>query len=278
MSDPRFPLMPDPDHECAPTFVQVDDVRLHYERAGQGPPCVLLHGGFASHCFWEPVARRMRARFDVTTLDSRGQGRSSDGRGPITYGRMAVDTVRLLDDLGIDRAHVVGHSDGGCIALHLLVDHPDRLATATLVGTPLHLDDYRDGIHRMLVEFTQAMAAGAPDDAFGFAAHYRLLSPHPEKWPDLVRKLGATWRTQPIFSDPVLGLVEVPVLVIGVKHDEFLAPEVFERSARVFPRCELAWVAEGTHAVPISHPEAVADAVMPFVARHASGSKSSQLV
>lgn len=265
MSGAGFPLMPDPDHACASRYVDSGDVRLHYERAGAGPPCILLHGGFASHCFWGPVADRMRSRFDVTTLDSRGQGRSSDGRGPITYGRMAADVVRVLDALGIERAHVIGHSDGGCIALHLLIDHPDRLRTATLMGTPLHLVDYREGMHALLVKFTESMAADLAQDPLGFAAHYRALSPHPERWPELVRKLGATWRTQPLFSDEMLRLVETPVLALGGDRDEFLAPEVFERASRIFPRGTLVVVEGATHALPVSHPDVVVAALDGFL-------------
>jgi len=260
MSEAGFPLMPDPDHRCAGRYVDAGDARLHYERAGEGPPCILLHGGFASHCFWDPVADRMRSRFDVTCLDSRGQGRSADGRGPITYGRMAVDVVRVLDALGIDRVHVIGHSDGGCVALHLLIDHPDRLRTATLVGTPLRLADYRGGIHELLVKFTERMATDASQDPLGFAAHYRALSPHPERWPELVRKLSATWRTQPVFSDEMLRLVELPVLVLGGERDEFLAREAFERSASVFAHGRLVVVEGATHALPVSHPDAVVGA------------------
>jgi len=257
--------MPDPDHVCASRYVDSGDVRLHAERAGAGPPCILLHGGFASHCFWDPVAVRMRSRFDVTTLDSRGQGRSSDGRGPITYGRMAADVVRVLDAFEIERAHVIGHSDGGCIALHLLVDHPDRLRTATLVGTPLHLAHYREGMHELLMKFTELMATDTSQDPLGFAAHYRALSPHPERWPELVGKLGATWRTQPLFSDEMLRLAELPVLVLGGDRDEFLATEAFERASRVFARGTLVVVEGATHALPVSHPDAVVAALDGFL-------------
>ena len=73
--------------------------------------------------------------------DSRGQGNSTEGAGPITYGRLAFDAVRLLDHLGITRAHVVGHSSGGIAALYLLVHFPDRVKTATLMGTLYHVDN-----------------------------------------------------------------------------------------------------------------------------------------
>ena len=79
----------------------------------------------------------------VTIADSRGQGNSTDGAGPITFGRVAFDAVRLLDHLGITRAHVVGHSSGAIAGLHLLVDFPDRVKTVTLLGGAYHVDNSR---------------------------------------------------------------------------------------------------------------------------------------
>ena len=267
MTMARFPLMSELDHTCAMTFVEVGDIRIHYERRGRGAPCVLLHGGFASHRSWDLVSERLRPELDVIAIDSRGQGRSFDGRGPITYGRMAEDVVRVMDALDVERFHVVGHSDGGCTALHLLVDYPDRISSATLLGTPRRLSDYRAGTHALLVGVLDAMALTTEDLGLGFADHYRLLSPHPDRWKLLVQKLGATWRTQPVFSDEMLSLVDVPVLVIGVGHDEFLERDVFAQTARVFPRGEISWIEEATHAVPISHPERVAEAVAEFVGK-----------
>jgi pimeloyl-ACP methyl ester carboxylesterase len=185
----------------------------------------------------------------------------------MTYGRMAVDVVRVLDTLDLDRAHVVGHSDGGCILLHLLVDHPDRVASATLIGTPLHLDDYRPGSSDALGALLDTMRPAAIDQ-FGLGAHYESLSPHPERKAELADRLGATWRTQPVWSDAVLALVPSPVLVVGVDGDEFLDREVFIRTAEVFPQGEIVWVDEGAHAVPMTHPAAVAEAIASFVARH----------
>ncbi len=182
------------------------------------------------------MAAGLREDFDVLSLDSRGQGRSEDGPGPITYGRMASDVVAFMDALGIERAHVVGHSDGGCVSIHLLIDHPDCLHSATPIGTPLHLYDYRAGTPAGLVAFTSALAADTGEDPFGFGEHYRRLSSQPERWPVVARKLGATWRTQPTFSDDALRQVEMPVLVIGAGRDEFLDRRVFERTAALFPK------------------------------------------
>lgn len=257
---------PDPSHRCDGSIVAVPGADLYVERHGEGEPVVVLHGGFVSHRSLVPIARRLSERFDVISIDSRGQGRSSVRSGPITYGRMATDVVSVLDSLAIERAHVVGHSDGGCQSLHLLVDHPDRIASATLIGTPLHLDDYRPGTHDALMGFLDALIQGVEGaDVYGFEAHFRSTNPHPERWRETLVSLAATWRVEPTFSDASLARVRVPVLVIGTDGDEFLDTTVFERSAAVFPAGELAWIPGGTHALTASHPAEIVAAIEAFV-------------
>jgi pimeloyl-ACP methyl ester carboxylesterase len=202
---------------------------------------------------------------DVIAPDSRGQGRSTDGRGPMTYGRMAGDMVRLLDHLGVERAHVAGHSDGGCIALHLLVDYPDRLATATLAGTPLHTDDYRDGVIAFMRVTFDAARGGA--DPLGFQGSHAALNPTPERWPTVMEKLAATWLTEPKFADEVLALVTAPVLVLATSGDQSIPRETFERTARLFSNAEQVEI-EGSHFNVVEKPEETAVALRDFVARH----------
>ena len=150
------------------SHVDVDDIRMYFERHGSGQPLVLVQP--LSGESWDPVRTLLAERYDVVNPDMRGQGRSSDGDGPITYGRMAADLVRFLDRLEIRAAHFVGWSDGGCDVLHLLVDFPDRVRSATLIGTPLHHDDYvpygLDFLRRMFAELRSGEGSHAGSGAF----------------------------------------------------------------------------------------------------------------
>lgn len=244
------------------------DIRLNYERSGDGEPVLLLHGGFGSLGSWSDLATNLRQRHDVIALDSRGQGGSTDGTGPITYGRMMTDVVAVLDHLELDSVHLVGWSDGGCVSAQMMIDHPDRVRSATLIGTPLHLSDYPAEVLAMLKSFLNGLESGAPEaDPYKMGDAYRALSPHPERWTELVRKLSATWLTQPIFSDEMLGLVDVPVLVIGARNDEFLPSSVFERAVNLFQNGQITWIDEGTHALPREFPDEVGGAVTAFIAQ-----------
>ena len=87
---------------------------LHVEHAGSGPPVVLIHAGVADSRMWDPQWAAWQTRFALTRLDLRGFGRSGAPVGSFSH---AGDVAALLDGAGIDRAHVVGASFGGLVAL-----------------------------------------------------------------------------------------------------------------------------------------------------------------
>jgi pimeloyl-ACP methyl ester carboxylesterase len=109
-------------------------VRIHYTVEGQGEPVVLVHGiAVNGDLNWRHygVVQALRSRYQVITLDNRGHGLSGKPHDPAAYGpQMSEDVVRLLDRLGVPRAHVIGYSMGAFITLDLVARHPDRLITA----------------------------------------------------------------------------------------------------------------------------------------------------
>ena len=141
----RAPVAPETRVTGVSGFAPVGDVQLYYEVYGAGEPILFVHGGGGSIAGSWPsdYVTELSRDFRVILADSRGHGRTADATGPITYGRLAFDVVRLLDHLGIDQAHVVGHSMGAITGLHLLVDFPDRVRTVTLLAGAYHVDNYR---------------------------------------------------------------------------------------------------------------------------------------
>ena len=110
----------------------INGARIHYERSGKGFPLLLIHAGIADSRMWEPQAKAFAADFDPIRPDLRGYGDSE--LPPVSYS-MRADLVGLLDHLGVDRAHVVGCSMGGTVALDLAVKYPARVARLVLVGS-----------------------------------------------------------------------------------------------------------------------------------------------
>jgi pimeloyl-ACP methyl ester carboxylesterase len=103
-------------------YVQLGEVRTWYDEHGDGPPLVLLHPGGADARAWAPNLAPLAAHFHVYTPERRGQGRTPDVAGPITYELMARDTIAFLERVVGGPAHFVGHSAGANEAL-LVVEH-----------------------------------------------------------------------------------------------------------------------------------------------------------
>jgi pimeloyl-ACP methyl ester carboxylesterase len=110
-------------------------VRIAWERHGAGEPLLLIHGLGYARWGWEPVVPALAERFDVVLFDNRGIGESDAPPGPYTVAEMAEDAVHVLDEAGIQRAHVVGTSLGGMVAQELALTHPERVDRLVLTCT-----------------------------------------------------------------------------------------------------------------------------------------------
>ena len=126
--------MPTPSSARAvPTAVDVDGP-LAWRECGRGDPVVFLHGLGGSRTSWEPQLSGLSGAFRCIAWDMPGYG-ASDPLVPLTFTAIADAVVRLLDDAGVDRAHLVGESFGGMHALHTALRRPDRVARLVLANT-----------------------------------------------------------------------------------------------------------------------------------------------
>ncbi len=118
-------------------YLDAGGVKIRYIDTGKGQPIVLLHGGTSRLESWidTGVIANLEKDFRVIAFDARGHGKSDKPREPAAYGRQqALDVVRILDTLKIDRAHILGFSLGGSTVAQLLTLHPERFLTAMQVA------------------------------------------------------------------------------------------------------------------------------------------------
>jgi 3-oxoadipate enol-lactonase len=118
-------------------LARVGEIELSYERAGTGPPLLLIMGMSGTFDHWDAgFLNDLRRDFDTIVYDHRGVGSSSRlGEGRLTTAQLGRDAAGLLDALQIDSAHVLGFSMGGMVAQELALAHPERIRTLTLGGT-----------------------------------------------------------------------------------------------------------------------------------------------
>src|SRR5688500_14424587 len=104
--------------------VEVNGVRLSFNLRGSGPPLVLIAGtGFPGATWDEDLVGPLAARHAVLTFDHRATGATPGGEERLSTRLFAADTVALMDSLGLEAAHVLGHSMGGRVAQHIALDH-----------------------------------------------------------------------------------------------------------------------------------------------------------
>ena len=110
-------------------------MKIAWERHGKGAPLLLIHGLGYARWGWEPVVEPLARSFDVILFDNRGVGESDAPPGPYTAAELADDAVQVLDEAGVERAHVVGTSLGGMVAQELALGHPERVERLVLACT-----------------------------------------------------------------------------------------------------------------------------------------------
>ncbi len=119
-----------------PMIASSDGTRLYYEEAGAGTPVVFVHEFAGDYRTWEPQMRYFARLHRCVTFSQRGYPPSDVPSDPARYGqdRLRDDVIALMDALGIDKAHVVGHSMGAYTALNVGIRHPQRCISVTAAG------------------------------------------------------------------------------------------------------------------------------------------------
>ena len=250
-------------------------VDLYYEETGQGDPVVWIHEFAADYRTWEPQVRRFSRDYRCVTYNARGYPPSAVPENPdaYTYDCQRDDVVRLMDHLGIAKAHLVGLSMGAYAGLQVLMEYPDRVRSLVFAsggsGAPTgsreqFARDTREGADRMLRD---GMAAGAYGLAHG-ATRVQLLNKDPRGWAEFLQymsehsALGSALTLKnyqalrPSLYDYAGRLrdIDVPVLLaVGDEDDPVIEANIYLK--RTMPRAGL-WIHPATgHGLNIEEPD-----------------------
>jgi len=262
-------------------FVTIDGARLHYVEAGEGLPILLIHGlGGQLRNFSYALMERLARSHRVVLLDRPGAGHSPRVRG-LGITEHAALVARFIEELGLDRPIVVGHSFGGAVALALALDRPDLVGRLALVA-PLSQPDMvvQQPFKTFLAvpSWLREAACSTAAVPFGVAirrrVHEATFAPEPVS-PDfdiagggiLVLRPDAlaagfeeisTASAQLARLAPHYPEIARPVSILYGRDDRVLDPSIHgTRTANAIPGATLELI-EGGHMLPVTQPDAVA--------------------
>lgn len=116
------------------------DIRHFYLEKGEGEPLLLLHGNGESSAYFEHQLDAFAQRYHVYALDTRGHGKTPRGEQPFTIRQFAADLYGFMEEHHLDRAHLLGFSDGGNIAMVFALRYPERVHRLILNGANFRAD------------------------------------------------------------------------------------------------------------------------------------------
>ena len=227
-------------------YADVNGLHLYYELHGEGSPLVLLHGGMLTiDLNFAGLIPTLAQRHLVIGVEMQGHGRTADIDREITPAALAGDVVALLDHLGIERAHVLGHSLGGAVTLELAVNYPTRVRSVVPVSASVR----PEGMHEDLSDpAKQATSTRMPtqQDFIDFRDAYLRLSPHPEHFEDFLASLSRSAADLRGWSDEQLAGITAPTLIVQGDHD-FVTIEHAALMQHLIPGAHLAVLPDTTH-------------------------------
>ena len=235
------------------------DADISYEITGQGDPLLLIMGFLADSRMWILQLPALEPHFRCITFDNRGVGNSSRPPGPYTMEQMAADAIAVLDDAGIEKAHVLGVSMGGAIAQHVALKAPERIRSLALAVTwcaPNTWMEHLSATGRALADlgqetvarstllwlFTPAFVINQPEMVAVIEQMIVDFQPPVETY---ANQLAAVLEHD--TRDQLAG-VTAPTLVVSARRDIMVPPELGEIVAKAIPKARFQLL-EGAHGV-----------------------------
>lgn len=246
-------------------FTTVDGHDIYYETHGNlssgRTPVLLLHGGMNTiEMNFSGLIPRLAANHPVIAIEQQGHGHTADRDAPVTLASMRRDTLGVLDDLGVEKAHVIGFSMGGMLGLELAVNARDRVASLSALSASANVQGMIPEIVKMnrdpefrpspevaeilpTQEDFERMQAGFADNPSG-----------PENFEVMMGKLGRLITSDWGWSDQQLSETDAPVL-IAIGDRDFIRPEHAVHMAQTIPNARLAILPDTTHMTITKRPD-----------------------
>ena len=224
------------------------DITHHYIEKGKGFPLILLHGNGEDCSYFEHQIEPFAQHFRVIAIDTRGHGQTPRGDAPFTIRQFAEDLLVFMDEHSIAKAHILGFSDGGNIAMIFALAHPERVEKLILNGANLDAS----GVKRKI--------------QIPIEIGYRIASLFAKRSPKarLNAEMLGLMVNDPNVKPDELSQIQSPTLVLAGNND-MIKDSHTRLIAKSIPNSELA-IIPGSHFVANKNPEVFNETVLRFLA------------
>ncbi len=263
--------------------VRVSDIEMNYAELGEGTPVVLVTGYGMDHFAWALQAPEFSQKYKVCMIDNRGVGLTDKPEGPYTIKMMADDLAGFFRAVGIDRAHLVGHSMGGMISQQFALDHPETLRSLTLASTSCRIPRGADLMLMLWTDILEKIGVeGFVNNMIGWAFTFEYVNSQYESLMMFRQMAIDHFNEVPLLPAPFRSQcaaitsfnlaeqvkdIEVPTMAL-VGQDDILTPVKFsdELSNRI-PGAFLK-IIQGGHGFNQEAPTAFNEAVLEFLEKN----------
>lgn len=237
-------------------YVENNGARIWYAAYGTGSPVILLHGGLGnSGNFGYQVPALVRSGYRTIVIDSRGHGRSTRDSKPYSYELMGSDVLAVMDKLNLDKAALVGWSDGACTALILADTFPARVAGVFYFACNMDPGGTKEFVFTPIIG--RCFNRHVKD--------YQQLSTTPDQFESFSDAVGLMQKTQPNYSADDLARIRIPVAIVYSEYDEFIKRDHAEYLAHTIPNAEFVFLSGVSHFAPLQRPDQFNDVMLEFL-------------
>jgi pimeloyl-ACP methyl ester carboxylesterase len=227
-------------------IVANEGAQIWYASFGTGKPVILLHGGLGNSGNWGyQVPALVDAGYQAVLIDSRGHGRSSRDTQPYSYELMASDLAAVMQSLHLDRASLVGWSDGAVTALVLAAKAPSQVSGVFFFGCNVDPSGAKEFVFTAVIG--RCLNRHKKD--------YAQLSATPDQFDRFSEAVSLMQSTQPNYSKDDLAKISVPVWIVQSEYDEFIKREHAEYLARYIPNAKFVFLEGVSHFAPLQRPQ-----------------------
>lgn len=227
--------------------VEVMDIKHFYLEQGQGKPLILLHGNGENCEYFKNQIGVFSGFYHVYALDTRGHGKTPRGKSPFTIRQFAEDLLGFMDEHQIGKAHLLGFSDGGNIAMVFAMHHPDRVERLILNGANLNARGVKP-VTQIPIEIGYRIARR-------FAARSARAKMNAEM-------LGLMVHDPNVSTEELAGIKAKTLVIAGTK--DMIKEEHTKLIARSIPDAEIAFI-QGDHFIADKNPEEFNRRVLKFL-------------